>query len=162
MLSNAVTVGRRVAPATNRSSADREETWLQQRSLSFSPPSTAGRFGDFGRGDRNAAAISGMCQLRRNVRDLPVSWQRIGRRNLRAGRPPTTTSRKFTASGPSISIRARRRARYARGRLGYFGGPREVFCSRTELEPIATILLPNSVALPGMAQNSVGRLSQIL
>jgi hypothetical protein len=34
--------------------------------------------------------------------------------------------------------------------------------SRTELEPIATILLPNSAALPGMNQNGVGRLSEIL
>src|SRR5262245_26450375 len=33
---------------------------------------------------------------------------------------------------------------------------------RTMLEPVATILLPNSVALPGIEQNSVGRLSQIL
>jgi hypothetical protein len=33
---------------------------------------------------------------------------------------------------------------------------------RTMLEPIATILLPNSVARAGMNQDRVGRLSQIL
>jgi hypothetical protein len=36
------------------------------------------------------------------------------------------------------------------------------FALEQKLERIATILLPNSVALPGMDQNGGGRLSQIL